>query len=105
MQWCRHQEGHIWQFYLYHCRKLMSKVRERMSPHVKEPDFDCTYMTTLLALQLSQRNRCAKYGVKGVQAGHNRSISNWFIYNLPPSRDSGCPGVICDLLLSFTTRV
>ena len=48
--------------------KLIAKVRDRMKPHGEEPDFDCTYLTALLN---AQRNRCAKYGVKGLQAGKN----------------------------------
>ena len=48
--------------------KLMEKIRSRMRPHDEVPDFDTTYLTTLLA---RQRNRCAKYGAKGVQAGHS----------------------------------
>ena len=39
-----------------------------MKTHGEVPDFDCTFLTTLLK---AQRNRCAKYGVKGVQAGHS----------------------------------
>jgi hypothetical protein len=45
--------------------KVMQKARDRMKPHGEEPDFDCTYLTALLKAQC---NRCAKYGVKGVQA-------------------------------------
>jgi hypothetical protein len=48
--------------------KLMSKIRIRMRPHDEVPDFDCTYLTTLLA---RQRNRCVKYGAKGVQASNS----------------------------------
>jgi hypothetical protein len=48
--------------------KLMGKVKERMKHHGEEPDFDGRYLTALLK---NQRNRCAKYGVKGLQAGNS----------------------------------
>jgi hypothetical protein len=48
--------------------KVMGRIRERMEHTGEEPDFDATFLTALLT---RQRNRCAKYGVKGVQAGNS----------------------------------
>jgi hypothetical protein len=48
--------------------KVMERIRVRMKHSGEEPDFDATYLTTLLT---RQHNRCAKYGVKGVQAGNS----------------------------------